>query len=318
MVPNIQSVCYLRQTLRPGEMCPLMGLTLLQVRETMSLILDTFQPTFETKKSWVTANEQYDKSNRGHTTYRDLLGSSQQSRDLDLLTKRHEIFNQTILKGLFPPGTLDFHFIPTGSTEWTQNRARLCLDGYTVSNRIVCDTTPETFKAIVVIFEKPRIRCNTTRMKVTTGTLLHELVHAILEAYACGCPKCAESMLEGEGLTGHGPVWMTIALNTEKTMLRVFGYRCWLGRSQSLAHEHHIAGHRHTEKELLFQEVNERLYCEARMDFALGETRSGISFNDEDFAEKGGGVEDIEGLESDYSEDDESESDMVESSNCKI
>ncbi|PVH81440.1 hypothetical protein DL98DRAFT_531082 [Cadophora sp. DSE1049] len=318
MAPINQIVCHLRQALHPGEMWPLMGLTPLQVQERMDLLLETFEFTSETDKSWTTATEQYNKNNRGFTTYTNFPGSSQVSRDFDLLTKWYKIFNQTILKGLFPPGTLDFHFIPSESLEWTRNRDRACLDGYAVSNRQVCDTTPSTFKATVVVFEKPRIRCNVARIKVTTGNLLHELAHAILEAYACACQRCEKNILEGEGLTGHGPVWMAISRKIEITVLRVFGYRCWLGRSQSLAHEHHAARHRHTEKELSFFEVNERLYCEARMDFAQDENLSGVSFDAEDFAEKGDGVEDIEGLESDYSEDDENEDDMVESRNVKI
>ena len=268
MAPKNQIVCHIRQTLYPSEVWTLMGLTPVQVQARMDLLLDTLELTIEQDTSWDAAIKQYDKSNLGSRTYKDLPDSSQVSRDVDLLTKWYEIFIDTILKGLFPPGTLDFHFIPASSPEWTRNRTRSCLDGYVVSNRIVCDTTPDTFKATVVVFEKPRIRCNKTRMKVTTGNLLHELVHAVLEAYACACQRCEKNILEGEGLTGHGPVWMAISLKIEKTVLRVFDYRCWLGRSQSLAHEHHAAKHRHTDKELVFYEVNERLYCEARMDFA--------------------------------------------------
>lgn len=293
-----------------------MGLTPVQVQERMCLLLDALELTIERETSWDAAMKQYDKSNRGSTTYKDLPDSSQVSRDVDLLTKQYEIFNETIFKGLFPPGTLDFHFIPASSPEWTRNRTRSCLDGYVVSNRIVCDTTPDTFKATVVVFEKPRIRCNNTRMKVTTGNLLHELAHAILEAYACACQRCEKSILEEEGLTGHGPVWMAISLKIEKIVLKGFGYRCWLGRSQSLAHEHHTTRHKHTDKELAFYEVNERLYCEARMDFAQDEILSGVSFDGDDgdeFAEKGNTVEDPEGLESDYSEDDEDEINLMES-----
>ncbi|KAH7391287.1 hypothetical protein BKA64DRAFT_710198 [Cadophora sp. MPI-SDFR-AT-0126] len=318
MVPIKQTICQLRQDLRPSEVWPLMGLIAQEVQERMNLLLDAFGSSIDADKGWNAAIEAYNKSNRGSTTYTDLPGSSQVSRDIDLLTKRYEIFNNTILKGLFPSGSLDFHFIPAGSPEWTRNRTKSCLDGYVVSNRRVCDTTPATFKATVVVFEKPRIRCNNTRMKVTTGNLLHELVHAILEAYACAYQRCEKTVLEGEGLTGHGPVWMAISRKIEKTMVRVFGYRCWLGRSQSLAHEHHVARHRHTEKELRILEINERLYCEARMDFAQDEIRSGVSFDGEDFAEKGDGMVDSEGLESDYSEDDENEDEMMESRNVKI
>ena len=43
------------------------------------------------------------------------------------------------------------------------------------------------------------------------------------------------------------------------------------------------------------------------------EANSGVSFDGDQFAEKGGAVEDIKGLESDYSEDDEDEANLMES-----
>lgn len=148
----------------------------------------------------------------------NLPRNTQQARDLDLLEKRYELLLKTIFNGLFPPGTLNFHFIPAGTPEWTKNRKGLRLDGSTSSNRRHHDTTPSTFNAAILIFEKPRIRCNTTRTKVLTGNLLHELVHAILEAYACACPRCEKNILQGEGITGHGPVSMAISRKVEKTM----------------------------------------------------------------------------------------------------
>ncbi|KAH7319198.1 hypothetical protein BKA65DRAFT_569481 [Rhexocercosporidium sp. MPI-PUGE-AT-0058] len=305
MAPAAPSICHLRQTLNPEEAWPLMGLTPVQVWEKMDRLLEALEGESDNNNDWIAATEGYYKNNGENTTYMNQPDSKQQSRDSDLLTMRYMFLNKTIFNGLFPPGTLNFHFILAGTPEWTKNREGLRLDGFTNSNRRELDTMPSNFIANVLIYEKPRIRCNDTRMKVLTGNLLHELVHAVLEAYACACRCCEKYILEGEGLTGHGTVWMAISRKVEKAMLRVFGYRCWLGRSQSLAHEHHAMRHRHTEKELKAYEVNEKLYCEARMDFGFAEVDKRVLCCEEDFAEKGDREVDFEGLESDYSEDEE-------------
>ncbi|XMA18343.1 hypothetical protein WAI453_011134 [Rhynchosporium graminicola] len=66
---------------------------------------------------WIAANKDYNQSNCGHTTYMDLPTSKQQSRDSELLMKRYDLLRKVLLNGLFPPGTLDVHFVMAGTPE---------------------------------------------------------------------------------------------------------------------------------------------------------------------------------------------------------
>ncbi|CZT09722.1 uncharacterized protein RAG0_14391 [Rhynchosporium agropyri] len=176
---------------------------------------------------------------------------------------------------------------------------------YAASNRRESSTTPSKFIASVLVYENLRIRCNTKRMKLLTSNLLHELVHAIVEAYACACQDCEKNILEGEGKRGHGPVWMAISRKVEETILRVPRYRCWLGRSQSLAHEHHDVG------TVIRRENWKRMrsmkdYIAKHVSIWGGEHTSNIAFSGDDFVYQGGGKLDITNIERDHSEDEDS------------
>ncbi|KAL5314886.1 hypothetical protein ACEPPN_017536 [Leptodophora sp. 'Broadleaf-Isolate-01'] len=217
----------------------------------MNAHLESLEYKSEIKNAWIAATEAYNKSNGGHTTHRNLLCGKQQDRDKNLLDKRYELLSETVFKGLFPPGTLHLYFVMAANSEGKR------YQGTTICDKYKHDTTPDTVIVDVLIYDKPETQCNDTRMKWLTGTLLHELVHAVVDVYTCACQRCKESSVEAEGLTGHGPVWMGISLKVEKTMQQIFGYRCWLGRTQSLAIEHHASQHRHSEKELRAHGVNE-------------------------------------------------------------
>ena len=58
----------------------------------------------------------------------------------------------------------------------------------------------------------------------TLGTLLHEMVHAMLHTFACRCQCAAETA----GTSGHGPSWVTIAKAMEKELKNKFdGFGIW-------------------------------------------------------------------------------------------
>ncbi|KAG4439419.1 hypothetical protein IFR05_005112 [Cadophora sp. M221] len=286
-----RSICHLRQTLQPHE-----------VLENMNAHLESLEYRSEVENAWIMATEAYIESNGKYTTYEDLPGNKQQHRD--------SILNETIFKGLFPPGILTFKFILAGTRKWTRNEDGDSVAGITGCRYSGHHTTHLEIVVKVLVYEDLRFRRNGTRMRYQTSTLLHELVHALVDAYTCRCQRCEKGSEEGIGVTGHGPVWMAISLKIEKTMERIFRCQCWLGRSQSLAVEHHARQHRHSEKELRADEVNERIYCQERISSGENEPDKSIPFDEAHFTRKeADGELDLTGLGSDYSEDDCSEDD---------
>ncbi|KAI4132925.1 MAG: hypothetical protein LQ347_002359 [Umbilicaria vellea] len=53
------------------------------------------------------------------------------------------------------------------------------------------------------------------------GTLLHEMVHALFSVYSCNCAQCLvdEAVVASVGLTGHGPVWQSLAARVEEAVV---------------------------------------------------------------------------------------------------
>ncbi|KAL2063295.1 hypothetical protein VTL71DRAFT_5100 [Oculimacula yallundae] len=283
MAPTPTITCHLRPSVDPQETWHLMGFTPQQILEKMTHHLQALEHNSVINNDWAASTEAYNEGNSGHTIYMDLPGSKQQDRDFDLLKKRFTLISKIILAGLFPPYTLNVRFVREGTMEWTANHNGLCVDGDACSNRSMLGTTPSTLRTEVRLFERPRV------------------------AYACPCGKCQGNVQEGEGVTGHGPVWMDVWREVEKAMLRLFGYRCWLGRSQSLACEDHAYRRAHSLRDMKANEVNEMLYCEARINYGRNEMDESFAFREEDFVCQGDGKRDDSSVESDCSSEDETE-----------
>ena len=68
------------------------------------------------------------------------------------------------------------------------------------------------------------------------ATILHELVHAYLDHYACHCKNVSDSWEEDVSQSGgHGRAWQRIASSVELAAPELLGYPLEMGRIESLA-----------------------------------------------------------------------------------
>jgi hypothetical protein len=68
-------------------------------------------------------------------------------------------------------------------------------------------------------------------------SLLHEMIHAIIQIYTCHCADCGNKYKTEEGTTGHGRTWQDIAHAVEKFCFNELGLKLDLGRAPRLAEE---------------------------------------------------------------------------------
>jgi len=92
----------------------------------------------------------------------------------------------------------------------------------------------------VIILLNPRHRFHINSPSGLLRTLLHEMIHAFLELYACypaasGCNNdaCKILSLQNRGATGHGRAWQYLAKAIEDASPRLLpGIEIWLGREE--------------------------------------------------------------------------------------
>jgi hypothetical protein len=70
-------------------------------------------------------------------------------------------------------------------------------------------------------------------------SLLHEMIHAIIQIYTCSCDDCGSKYESDEGKTGHGRTWQTIAHEVEKFCCNELGLDLDLDRPITLGEEIH-------------------------------------------------------------------------------
>ena len=152
--------------------------------------------------------------------------------------------------------------------EWTENKGKgkEKLSGKIYSSRGVVKVAPDTVQVDMMVYERTDISLNLPRMRNYTGTLLHEIGHALFGLWACNCDKCEVDDLatKGHPISGHGPAWMRISLKLERMMRRDFGYECWPGRSAALAVEGETIGCNYSRQDLTAFQVNRRIYRKYR------------------------------------------------------
>ncbi|PQE16007.1 hypothetical protein CJF32_00004883 [Rutstroemia sp. NJR-2017a WRK4] len=90
---------------------------------------------------------------------------------------------------------------------------------------------------VIYIFKRPEIAWEKERLRIYLIVLLHEMIHALIREYACGCFRCVRCHVEGSGHTGHGYTWQLIAAEVEKTTRLRLGLELDLLRGQSLEYE---------------------------------------------------------------------------------
>ncbi|PVH81441.1 hypothetical protein DL98DRAFT_624114 [Cadophora sp. DSE1049] len=199
------------------------------------------------------------------------LEKQQAARDEVLLRKRYDLIRKAIGEELLPEQYVKLSFIRKDgkfAPQWAANKekGKEKILGKTYSSRVDDRVTPNTVRVDIMVYERTDISLNLPRMRNYTGTLLHEIAHALFGLWACNCDECEEEDVTTEGVpdSGHGPAWMDISLALERMMGRVFGYRCWLGRSAALAVEGETIDYDYTRQQLAAFQVNRRIYRKYR------------------------------------------------------
>lgn len=228
---------------------------------------------------WEKATEKYDETNdfsdsawNGDKISVDgkeevVLEEQQAARDEVLLRKRYDLIRNAIGESILPEQNIKLSFVRKDGNfkpEWSANTAKgkERFLGKTYSSRASERVTPDTVRVDIMVYERTDISLNQPRMRNYTGTLLHEIGHALFGLWACNCDECEKEDLTTEGHpgSGHGPAWMGISLALERMVRRVFVYECWLGRSAALAVEAETAGRDYSRQDLVAFQVNRRVY----------------------------------------------------------
>jgi len=158
-----------------------------------------------------------------------------------LLDEYWEIFNELFfLTSLSPPR----------SRWWFVEQDELIWDGMprhgdAEENRLnlPVDFSRHEIDSVIFIYEvapdSPRKppRSPKERLQGYIQTLLHEMIHAFINNYACFCSRCKKRYKQQAGRTGHGLAWRTIAYKVENFVHNELGLELDLNRVVAAADE---------------------------------------------------------------------------------
>ncbi|KAH6682723.1 hypothetical protein B0J14DRAFT_673131 [Halenospora varia] len=90
----------------------------------------------------------------------------------------------------------------------------------------------------ITLFRRDIDACNRRhRLTLYLSTLLHEMIHAFFNTWACQSGKCRARRFEKMGERGHGCLWVDLATSVERSANGVLGLRLDLGRMGAIVSE---------------------------------------------------------------------------------
>jgi hypothetical protein len=154
--------------------------------------------------------------------------------EIFLLEEYYDVFNEIFFFTALQHNRSRFKMIKAGTDEWKkQEKSKLA---YTICNgRYVLSR--HKVQAHIYILERVESEPHAQRMKKYVESLLHEMVHALIDIYTCSCADCGNNYKSDEGETGHGRTWQAIAHAVEKFCFNELSLELDLGRARGLANE---------------------------------------------------------------------------------
>ncbi len=89
----------------------------------------------------------------------------------------------------------------------------------------------------IMILESADEESDEEKFKGYLSTLLHEMIHALINIYVCGCRSCGVRYRSEQGFNGHGTAWQQMAHWIEVFCSERLRSNFDLGRAQAMAEE---------------------------------------------------------------------------------
>lgn len=164
------------------------------------------------------------------------------SQDEIILEEYYEVFNEIFFSTTLQHNLSTFNMISAGTDEWKKRKDDLA---YTTDIRPFVSSREEVQASIHIFeIEESGNETRAQRMQRYIETLPHEMIHAFIQIYTCGCADCVKKykVYEGEGKTGHGRIWQVMAYAVETFSCNELGLKLDLSRTHSLAKEIYATG----------------------------------------------------------------------------
>ncbi|PMD38387.1 hypothetical protein L207DRAFT_585289 [Hyaloscypha variabilis F] len=155
-----------------------------------------------------------------------------------LLKDYWDMFNELFFSNALTPTRSHWRLIERDDLLWNGVRRHGETDDCRLDFELYDD--PELFRREVdaVIFIYKDLQGHPMeRLRIYIQTLLHEMIHAFIQIYACFCSRCKTKYEDQEGKTGHGQAWQSIAYEIEIFVRNELGLDLDLNRVISIAEE---------------------------------------------------------------------------------